>query len=152
MKFCYKHDVQGKGGPPPLQLEGLSEEAVANAKKLSQFTKFHRDIFKVQEYRDKIAANDDGILTSMILSTSKNSRGRGVGTKLVEEMLAMAKEHNFKSICVTVSSAFSRKIYEKLGFEVLHEEVYEDFEMDGERVFVNDTGVHKSAAFCVKNL
>ena len=152
MKLCYKHDIQGKGGHPPYQIEGVPENAVANAKKLSQFVRFYNDIFKVQDYRDKIIANDDCILKSMTLSTSKNSRGKGVGTRLVKEMINRAADQNFKSIGVTVSSAFSRKFYKKLGFEILHEEMYKDFEMDGERIFVNDTGIHKGAAFCVKNM
>lgn len=72
-------------------------------------------------------------------------RQRGFASQLISAAVLFVKNLGFESVCVQGegTSNFSKKIYEKSGFDILFESQYVDYKVDGEQVVCN-TGEHKS--------
>jgi len=110
--------------------------------------------------RDTTVVGDkySGTLNSQIfyfhaIATSTNARRKGIGTKLIEHSLELAKRFGYRIVRGFVSSDYSRRIYEKLGFQVLRCVKFIDCEVNGEKLLVNDTGIHHQAfTFYIKSL
>ncbi|XP_052817468.1 arylalkylamine N-acetyltransferase 1-like isoform X2 [Mya arenaria] len=79
------------------------------------------------------------------LGVTRKYRKQGFGTLLMESGIKLAKNLGISPCYITgeCSSNFSKRIYERLGFDVLSETAYEDFEIEGKKVIQN-TGEHKS--------
>lgn len=59
---------------------------------------------------------------SFAISLYKEYRGRGIGTALMREMLAILKENGCKMASLAVQKAnYAVKLYLKLGFEIIDE-------------------------------
>ncbi|XP_052817471.1 uncharacterized protein LOC128243629 isoform X2 [Mya arenaria] len=89
--------------------------------------------------------NTDEAVHFLGLGVTRKYRKRGFGTLLMESGIKLAKNLGISPCYITGegSSNFSKRIYERLGFDVLSETVYEDFEIEGKKVIQN-TGEHKS--------
>ena len=75
----------------------------------------------------------------------KDYRHRGIGEKLMRAALYFIRNLNLGGVVIKAggSSNYSKRVFEKLGFEKLSELTYAEFKMDGKVVIVN-TGEHKS--------
>lgn len=59
---------------------------------------------------------------SFAISLYKEYRGRGIGTKLMQEMLALLRSQGYKQASLAVQKAnYAVKMYEKVGFEIVDE-------------------------------
>ena len=90
--------------------------------------------YKVDEYLGFVA-----------LGVHKDYRRRGIGLKVQKAAVNLIKSFELGPIVVKGegTSNFSKRIYEKLEFDVLVELMYEDHKENGEIVFQN-TGDNKS--------
>ena len=59
---------------------------------------------------------------SFAISLYKEYRGRGIGTRLMKEMLTLLKEKGFKQASLAVQKAnYAVRMYEKVGFKTVDE-------------------------------
>ena len=73
------------------------------------------------------------------IGVHRDYRGRGIGLKLMKAAVELVKNLDIGGVVVTGegSSNYSKKIYEKLNFDILAEVVFEDYKVDGVTVFQN---------------
>ena len=64
-----------------------------------------------------------GIVTpSFAISLYREYRGRGIGTKLMQEMLNLLKEKGYKRASLAVQKAnYAVRMYKKVGFKTVDE-------------------------------
>ena len=59
---------------------------------------------------------------SFAISLYKEYRGRGIGTRLMKEMLTLLKEKGYKQASLAVQKAnYAVRMYEKFGFRIIDE-------------------------------
>ena len=64
----------------------------------------------------------DDATPSFAISLYKEFRGRGIGTKLMKEMLKLLRMQGYKKASLAVQKAnYAVRMYEKVGFEVVDE-------------------------------
>ena len=85
----------------------------------------------------------DEVFTLFGLSVHIDHRHKGLGHKLMQAALIFIKSLNVGPVVVKgdCSSSFSRRIYEKTGFELLREVPYTEYKIDGE-IAIKNTGQH----------
>ena len=60
---------------------------------------------------------------SLAISLLPEYRGRGIGTRLLNEMLSLLKEHGYKKVSLSVQKAnYAYRMYKKAGFEIIYED------------------------------
>ena len=69
------------------------------------------------------------------LATKPGYRGKGIGKKLVQQSLAIAKKAECSAAIVMATSDFSRKIFHNLGFEEISSKNWEEIIYDGKKAF-----------------
>ncbi len=79
--------------------------------------------------------NDTRYYEMFALATSPEYRGKGIGKNLVLQGLKMAKKANCNAAIVLATSDFSRKIFAKLGFEIIASKSWNDCIYDVESSF-----------------
>ena len=82
------------------------------------------------------------------LGTNDKYRRRHLATRMLNAGVAFAKHLGIDPIYIKGegSNNYSKKVYENSGFEILHEERYDDFVVDGVRPLQN-TGENKSLRY-----
>lgn len=115
--------------PPPKSIIRRPELQVY----ISDFGTSEHDISLVADVNGEIVGavwvrimNDyghvDNSTPSFAISVFKEYRGKGIGTALMKEMLAVLKERGYKQASLSVQKAnFAAKMYRKLGFQVIGE-------------------------------
>ena len=100
---------------------------------VKDFGKFKDDKCLVAEVDGKIIGaiwsrimNDYGHIDdetpSLAMSIYKNFRGRGIGTKLLNEMIKFLQALNYKAVSLSVQKKnFAVKIYKRAGFKIFLE-------------------------------
>lgn len=64
----------------------------------------------------------DDSIPSFAISLYKDFRGQGIGTALMEEMLALLRERGYKKASLSVQKAnYAYRLYLKVGFTVMDE-------------------------------
>ena len=64
----------------------------------------------------------DNNTPSLAISLYKEYRGKGIGTKLIIEMLNLLKEKGYKKVSLSVQKVnYAFKLYKSLGFEIIAE-------------------------------
>lgn len=59
---------------------------------------------------------------SLAISLLKEYRGQGIGTRLMEKMLALLREKGFKGVSLSVQKAnYAVQMYRKVGFKTIDE-------------------------------
>ena len=59
---------------------------------------------------------------SLAIALYKEYRGQGIGTKLMQEMLALLKAEGFRQVSLSVQKAnYAVRMYQKVGFEITSE-------------------------------
>lgn len=81
----------------------------------------------------------DDYINFLALGVHADYRRKGIGLKIQKAAVAMAKNFEVGPVLLRVeaTSNFSKKIFEKLGFDTLGEILYEDHKENGEVVFKN---------------
>ena len=81
----------------------------------------------------------DECVSFIALGVHKDYRRKGIGLKVQKAAVTMAKNFDLGPILLKGegTSNFSKKIYEKLGFDILAEVLYENHKENGEVVFRN---------------
>lgn len=115
--------------PPPKSIIYRPELQVY----ISEFGKSKHDIALVADINGKIAGtvwvrimNDYGHIDdktpSFAISVYKEYRGKGIGTALMSEMLAILKKRGYKQASLSVQKKnFAAEMYRKLGFKTIDE-------------------------------
>lgn len=100
---------------------------------ISEFGKSKHDIALVADINGKIVGavwvrimNDYGHIDdktpSFAISVYKEYRGKGIGTALMSEMLAILKKRGYKQASLSVQKKnFAAEMYRKLGFKTIDE-------------------------------
>ena len=83
--------------------------------------------------------NVDEYFGFVALGVHKDYRRKGIGLKIQKAAVNMVKNFELGPIVLKGegTSNFSKKIYEKLEFDILAEVIYEDYKENGEVVFRN---------------
>lgn len=78
------------------------------------------------------------------LAVLKKQRQKGIGTTLVSAAVAFIESFDIGPVVlrVEVSSNFSMRIFEKLGFDFFAEIDHDEYKIDG-KVLITNTGEHK---------
>lgn len=71
----------------------------------------------------------------MVLACRSDIRIPGLGTALIKEGVRVLEERDIKVFTTTATSAFSSRIFEKLGFQEVGVQKYEEYKVEGEVVF-----------------
>ena len=115
--------------PPPKSIIYRPELQVY----ISEFGKSKHDIALVTDINGKIVGavwvrimNDYGHIDdktpSFAVSVYKEYRGKGIGTALMSEMLAILKKRGYKQASLSVQKKnFATEMYRKLGFKTIDE-------------------------------
>lgn len=113
-------DIEKPAEKPWTQLDKILEFLRVVALKANIFEKY----------------NTDKLLQSMLICVSRDFRGKGVGLKLYSENMELGKRLGFKAYVCDCTSAFSAKLCEKLGMEVIAAIEYtECLDENGEQLF-----------------
>ena len=83
------------------------------------------------------------------LATLPNYRGKGLATKLVQQALLVAKKAQCNGVTVLASSDYTRRIFNKLGMEVIGSKDWTDLRnpADGKSIFTNVPSEKATAHF-----
>ena len=86
-----------------------------------------------------------------IVSTSPDSRGKGIATDLILRSVQLAKCLGYSYCKTEATGDYSRKAFLKAGFQIVSECKYASFCYDGEKVFegIKD---HQGTALMIKKL
>ena len=79
-----------------------------------------------------VVGTEPGVARLRILLVTPNGRGRGVGTRLVEECLRFAREAGYRQVGLWTNDVLvaARKIYQTFGFRLVEEERHHSFGHD----------------------
>ncbi|XP_023330469.1 uncharacterized protein LOC111702897 [Eurytemora carolleeae] len=91
-------------------------------------------------FMDEVGASK--VYDAKLLCTSKTTRSKGLGTKLVERSLEIAKEYGCEYQYVFATGIYSNRVFDKLGFDVRSEVVYADFKDKEGKLLLSNTAPH----------
>jgi len=86
----------------------------------------------------------------MILACRSDIRVPGLGTALVKEGMRVIEDRGIRVLTGTATSHFSGRIFQKLGFQEVSAQRYDEYQVDGEVVF-KTTEPHTHARQFVKS-
>ena len=123
----------------------VDSDAMKNLKNTKLVTIFNFLTQKDKELNAYDKYRVDKVVHFVMLGVDRRYRRRGIATKIMNAAITFYAEIGIEPVVVKGegTSDFSKRIYEKFGFETLHEFPYVDYKIDGEVVFKN-TGEHKS--------
>lgn len=97
----------------------------------------------------------DHIVCLFFLCVHPAFNRRGIGRKLMELSIEMAKDHRAGAIETNAFSEFTFKAASSLGFETLSELDFATFELDGVKPYKNDSlfiNEHPKARFMARRI
>lgn len=79
-----------------------------------------------------VAGDEPGVAKLRILLVTPTARGLGVGTRLVEQCLAFARDAGYRKVTLWTNSVLvsARRIYEAFGFALTEQEPHHSFGHD----------------------
>ncbi|XP_023320089.1 dopamine N-acetyltransferase [Eurytemora carolleeae] len=93
----------------------------------------------------------DIIFDIKMVATDKLNRKCGLGTDLLRRSVQLAQSLGYKAIKTEATGLYSRKAFERLGFIVVAEFLYAEYEVDGELIFEKIKN-HRGTVFMLKRL
>ena len=126
-------------------------DTMKNLKNPKLFTLYTFSTHKDEELNAFDKYEVDKAVNFLILAVDRRYRRKGIATKIMDAAMKFYSEIGMERVVIKgeATSNFSKRIYEKFGFETLHEFHYEDYKVDGEVVF-KKTGEHKSSKIFAK--
>ena len=121
-----------------IDTAGISDERLRNLLDYLNYCDQHAKFF--EHYGAEEAVHFAG------LGVSQAYRRRGIATQLLTDAVNLVKNLDLKCVYIKgeASSDYSKKIYDKLDFDVLYEQIYEDYnDVNGKHLMLNKTK-HKS--------
>lgn len=112
-------------------------------------------LYRVNEKAGDIFANmeTDIFFDIKMVTTDKTKRRGGLATDLLRRSVELARNLGFKAVKTEATGLFSRKAFERLGFSVQSEYLYEDYVSDeGEKVFAALADYHRCTTLMTKRL
>lgn len=106
--------------------------------------------FAFQRYNPWTKLGIEKLLYFKFLSVHRDYRGRGVSAKMMEFTFDFMRRERIPVAYVLASSAFSQAVFRKAGFQLVDEMRYEDYKVDGKRVFQPKDEVHNGWATLIK--
>jgi len=85
-----------------------------------------------------------------MVTTDKSNRRSGLGTDLLRRSVQLATSLGYKAIKTEATGLYSRKAFERLGFEAVSEILYSQYEVEGEIIFESIKN-HRGTTFMIKN-
>lgn len=97
---------------------------------------------------------DSNILFDIkMIAADKHNRKGGLATDLLRRSVDLAKCLGFKGIKTEATGLYSRKAFQRIGFEVKAECIYEDFvTLDGEKIFIDAKEPHRCTTLMTKKI
>jgi len=92
------------------------------------------------------------IYKGFCVCTSREARGKGLGTKLIAKSMELAKAAGCEYVYLMATGNFSNKIFDKLGFESRKELVYSEYVDEEGQPKLKRTGVHIKCQVRLKTL
>ena len=92
-------------------------------------------------------SEDNKFFDMFTLATHPDYRGKGIGRTLVNESLKVGQEARCSAAIVLATNDFSRRIFEKVGFELIQIKKWEDCIYNGEPAFGNVLSKFASAHY-----
>ena len=92
-------------------------------------------------------SQDTKFFDMFTLATHPDYRGKGIGRTLVQESLKVGQEAGCSAAIVLATNDFSRKIFEKVGFELLKTKNWNDCLYNGTPAFGNVPSKFASAHY-----
>ena len=86
------------------------------------------------------------------LTVGSEARGMGLGKELIKRTLKIGKEKDCSHCYILASSIYSQRIFKDLGFQVLHEEAYDEFHDKNGEIFFKDMREHKTCQVVLYDL
>ncbi|XP_055608244.1 arylalkylamine N-acetyltransferase 1-like [Uranotaenia lowii] len=134
-------------GDPDLMLK---EAATTETRKWSDILKLLAQLERTADVCGKYQL--DRAYHVHILAVDSSYRGRGLGKKILDFQINLAKEHGFGAISGDFTSVFSARIAEQLGMESISQLSLADYRDDkGEHLF-DPIEVNRLIKTCVKLL
>lgn len=92
----------------------------------------------------------DDVIHFFGFGVHKKYRHRGIGEKLMRAAVFFYRNLELGDVVIKGegTSNFSKRVFEKVGFEVLAEVVYADYKVDG-KIVIHSTGEHKTFVWAV---
>ncbi|KAJ1524776.1 hypothetical protein ONE63_009652 [Megalurothrips usitatus] len=110
-------------------------------------------LYSVNKRLDLFAAYGvDRIFECRILSVDHHYRGRGLARSLLQRSIDAAKEAGFQIMKGDATGLFSQRAAASMGFQTLHELLYEEYKDDGGEIAFPTESPHKSLKIMVKDL
>jgi predicted N-acetyltransferase YhbS len=96
--------------------------------------------------------NVSTLLEMMFLSVLKEYERQGIGLELCRLSLDVAYSRNIRLVSCLLTGEYSQSIGRKLGFEVIHEESFNNYSFNG-KTFAERNFLHNlKSKLCVKTI
>lgn len=120
--------------------EGCCEPAPASAARCDQISDRFRRVLTFLSWLEEGAGLPPAIERAefAMLSGRLDTRIPGLGTALAQKVVTTARERGVRVHAVTTTSAFSARIFEKLGFKEIFAVPFTDYKVDGKVVFATE--------------
>jgi len=93
--------------------------------------------------------DQNGILDYIIMSARSDRRIPGLGMTMAKQIMELGLARGISKHTVVTTSAYSARIFEKLGFQQIHSHPFAEYKVDGQVVFPTDNP-HTHARFYVR--
>lgn len=127
--------------------ESLDPSEIDNTNPIRMFLDFCLSQFDPWSAYPEIDSMMDGIF----IAVHKEYRGRNLGIRMMEFTFEFMRNEKIPLYFLIVTSKYSRAMMKKLDFETVFEIRYEDYKVDGKRVFYPEE-IHTGATVMVKRI
>lgn len=106
--------------------------------------------YAVKRFNPWEKLEEDVILDLDVLSVHRDYRGRNISVIMMEASFELMRKEKICLAYVMVTSAFSRAVFLKSGFQIVDEMDYVDYKVNGEVVFEPAEKIHRGFATLIK--
>merc|ERR1719239_329255 len=96
--------------------------------------------YNTWKFMDEKAATK--VWEGLCICTSPNIRARGLGTRLVTASMELAKANGCQYMYIFATGNYSNKLFDRLGFSVENEFIYDDYRDENGELILKDVREH----------